>query len=521
MHLSDGSIIHRTISATALTALVLAACSTDVVAPLKTPSTPKLAVDVNTTSGNYVVLMRGNAISKGFAESVANLGGAVTWSHAGAGFATVAGLDAAGAVKLAAISGVADVESDIEVGLGVPAGVAETDASDLADPSIMAEADASDLADPSISSVKNPAAAARYVWQWNMRSIGAQTAWAAGKLGSAAVTVAILDTGIDYDAPDLNGLVDLTRSTSFMSTYVRAPGQTKSDSSDNYISTRFFPTRNAISDYNGHGTNVATQVSSKAVALAGVTSKTKLIGVKVLGSNGYGSFGGILNGILWAADHGANVANMSLGGGFSKTAAGRYVAIINRVFNYAKQRGMLIVVAAGNDAADLDHNGNEFVTYCDAPHVICVASVGLPTATGDADAPAFYSNFGRSAISVAAPGGNASPTPSGYTISTWPWGNDIASWVWSYCSKTRIARFTAPPATYAPILTVCVAGNRLSGFIGTSQASPHVAGLAALLMAEYGTGQPQTIKKLIQESAVPIDPLYGRGRISVSNALGL
>ena len=47
------------------------------------------------------------------------------------------------------------------------------------------------------------------------------------------------------------------------------------------------------------------------------------------------------------------------------------------------------------------------------------------------------------------------------------------------------------------------------------------AGLAALLMAEYGTGQPQTIKELIQESAVPIDPLYGRGRISVSNALGL
>ena len=366
MHPSDGSILHRTISAAALTALVLAACSTDVVAPLKTPSTPKLAVDVNTTSGNYVVLMRGNAMPKGFAESVANLGGAVTWSHAGAGFATVAGLDAAGAVKLAAISGVGDVESDIEVGLAVPAGVAE--------------ADASDLADPSISSVTNPAAAVRYVWQWNMRSIGAQTAWAAGKLGSAAVTVAILDTGIDYDAPDLNGLVDLTRSTSFMSTYVRAPGQTKSDSSDNYISTRFFPTRNAISDYNGHGTNVATQVSSKAVALAGVTSKTKLIGVKVLGSNGYGSFGGILNGILWAADHGANVANMSLGGGFRKTAAGRYVAIINRVFNYAKQRGMLIVVAAGNDAADLDHNGNEFVTYCDAPHVICVASVGLPTA---------------------------------------------------------------------------------------------------------------------------------------------
>ncbi len=59
-----------------------------------------------------------------------------------------------------------------------------------------------------------------------------------------------------------------------------------------------------ISDYNGHGTNVGATVSSKAFAFAGVSSMTTLIGVKVLGANGVGSFGGILNGVLWAADHG-------------------------------------------------------------------------------------------------------------------------------------------------------------------------------------------------------------------------
>jgi hypothetical protein len=107
-------------------------------------------------------------------------------------------------------------------------------------------------------------------------------------------------------------------------------------------------------------------------------------------------------------------------------------------------------------------------------------------------------------------------------LSTWPWGVDRASWVWSYCSKTIIASLTTAGV---PVLTACVAGNRLIGYIGTSQASPHVAGLAASLMAELGTGQPQVIKHTIEKSSVPLDPIYdgayGRGRISVKNAFGL
>ncbi|HYH82665.1 MAG TPA: S8 family serine peptidase, partial [Longimicrobium sp.] len=185
--------------------------------------------------------------------------------------------------------------------------------------------------------------------------------------------------------------------------------------------------------------------------------------------------------------------------------------------NYAKQKGMLIVVSAGNSAADFDHDGNAFNTYCDAVHVICVSSVGPVVANGNGDIPSYYTNFGRSAITVAAPGGNA-----GTTLSAWPWGTDNVSWVWSYCPKYRVAGLTVAGV---PVLTACSAGNRLTGYIGTSQASPHVAGLAALIMAEYGSSAVQT-KHRITASAVDggaqgTDPYFGRGRMDVARALGL
>ena len=466
-------------------AAMLAACATDTTAPtLKTQTSA-----VTSVTGRYIATVNGDADA--FQANVAALGGTVMFMHAPTGIAVVEGLSDAAAASLAKASGVQSVKQDVEFNV-VPAATTKSDV----------------IVDDVIASQTNPATAARYSFQWNMRLINAPDAWAAGKLGSSSVTAAILDTGIDYDAPDLNGLVDLSRSASFVA-------------SDNAITSTYFPTRNAISDYNGHGTNVATQISSKAVALAGVTSRTTLIGVKVLNAAGNGSSSSILSGILWAADHGANVANMSLGGEFAKNVLPGFVSEMNRVFNYANQKGMLIVVAAGNETEDLDHNGNAFKTYCDAPQVICVSSVGPALATSSPDAPAYYTNFGRSAIAVAGPGGNADAAHN-FTASPWPWGLDIASWVWSYCSKTRIAGFTT---SGAPVLTVCTAGNRLTGYIGTSQATPHVAGLAALLAAN-GVTTPAAIKAAISNSADDLgqpgnDPYYGAGRINVAKALGL
>jgi subtilisin family serine protease len=473
-----------------LVAGTLAGCA-DVAGPAATAAPRSPVHSLAQGNGQHVVVFKGNGIPAGFAAQVAALGGTMTYAHGGVGFAVVSGLGDEAASQVGRLGGVSAVQAD--------------EVFQLETPQVAAEAGLDLVA----ASQADPTTAARYGFQWNMRLINADDAWAAGKLGSPGVTVAILDSGLDYDAPDLAGLVDLSRSASFVPT-------------DDAITAAYFPDRHPINDYNGHGTNVATQVSSKAVAIAGVTSRTTLIGVKVLGANNSGSLAGVLAGITYAADQGADIANMSLGGFFPK-GRGALVGLIHRTLSYANAQGMLIVTSAGNGAADLDHDGNNLVLYCSVPHVVCVSSVGPATEMLNQDAPAFYTNFGRSAISVAAPGGNADAA-NGFPVSARPWGPDFASRVWSLCAKYRIAGFTAAGA---PVLTPCTAGNRLYGLVGTSQAAPHVSGLAALLITEHGfSRQPSAVKHAIERSALDLgptgpDPYHGRGRIDVARALGL
>jgi hypothetical protein len=506
-------------------ALALAGCSTDVVAPIKAPRSPSFAVAAGASSGSYIVLTKGNGGEKEFTAQVARLGGTVTFYHAPTGFATVAGLTESAASQLGRNAGVSEVDADFLVGLDEPSAMLQADAT--------AQLTAGP---PPVPGTGVPEAAILGSWQWDMRLIRADSAWAHGKLGSSAVTVAIIDTGLDYDNRDLNTLVDLTRSRSFANAWVgdtttlNNPNPDTLTISDSLITVTRFPTRNPIQDYEGHGTNVGATVSSRAFAFAGVTSRTTLIGVKVLGRNGKGNFGQILSGVLFAADQHADVANMSLGGAFSKAGSGSLVGAINKVFNYAKQQGMLIVTSAGNDGMDIQHNGNLSASFCDAPHVICVSSVGPTTWTGNPDEPAFYTNFGRSAVTIAGPGGNGILSADGTHLlpsNGWPWGapplgTSTASAVWSFCTRTKM-NIVGKTGAFGNLVrdAQCATGGSLIGDIGTSQAAPHVTGLAALLIAENGKGQPQQIKHMIEASADPINPAYGKGRINVKNALGL
>jgi subtilisin family serine protease len=209
---------------------------------------------------------------------------------------------------------------------------------------------------------------------------------------------------------------------------------------------------------------------------------------------------------------------MSLGGTFNRRDASArggdgpsFLATINQTLNYAHAKGTTVVVSAGNSALDIDHDGNGYKTYCSAPNVICVSATGptgQTTATGpwqNVDALASYSNFGRSAISVAAPGGNAvsvSAACSGFTIVT----PILACRARTFVSPTVWTGFTV-------------------GLSGTSMASPHAAGVAALIAAE-GTATPAQIRAKLQQTADDlgqsgVDPAYGKGRVNAARAVGV
>jgi subtilisin family serine protease len=267
--------------------------------------------------------------------------------------------------------------------------------------------------------------------------------------------------------------VDLGRSVSFVPL-------------DDAYTAHYFPGRHPSTDLHFHGTNVATQVASNAWAFAGVTSKTTLMSVKVCSV--VGGCPGVVEGILDAIDQGADVINMSLGGYFKKADYPGAVAFFNQVMNYAKQRGVTVVVSAGNDASDLQRDTNIFKTYCDATQVICVAATGP---TGD---PASYTNYGRSAIDVAAPGGEGVP----------------GGWVYSLCPQTSLYFY-------------CEDGYYIIGVAGTSQAAPHVSGLAALALEDVGRS-PAKVSRYIRNSADAVGggntAYFGRGLINVARAVG-
>jgi len=426
-----------------------------------------LAVSVAASSAERHLVLFAGTVPAGFAQDVQAAGGRIEMSHS-AGVAIVSGLSDTMAAQLAKSKGVVDVQRDATFMLD----------------SVVGEAEA--VADDAPESPFDPTTASRYARQWNMRAIGANNAWAAGRFGSAGVTLAILDTGIDYLYPDLAGRVDLSRSISFVPT-------------DDALVAAYFPSRHPITDLYFHGTHVASTAVSNSNIIAGVTTQTTLIGVKVCGVNGSCSFGAVIAGVLYAADHGADVANMSLGGAFGKAGNGRYVGYINKVFNYAHSVGMTVVVSAGNESLDLDHDGNSYKTYCSTPNTICVSATGPTSSSGvngpwvNADAPASYSNYGRSAVNVAAPGGTG------------------AGFVWAACSTSSL------------VIPVCQTGIFIVGSTGTSMASPHVSGLASLVVEDVGKN-PGQVRARIQQTADDLgqrgtDPAYGKGRINVGKAV--
>lgn len=323
--------------------------------------------------------------------------------------------------------------------------------------------------------------------QWDMDAIDSPDAHATGQTG-AGVRVAILDSGIDSSHIDLAGNLNPLLSTSFVpgEDYDNPPGS--------------------------HGTHVAGTVAAglNGFGTVGVAPDAELVSVKVLSAvTGSGSFGGIIQGIVYAADIDADVINMSLGinGGIPRNTTGLagLAAATQRAINYAYQSGVTIVASAGNDARDMDHDGSTMSFPGELANVITVSATApigwaLNPAGTDLDNLASYSNFGQSSIDFAAPGGDF----------VYP-GNEICAFgipCWVFDMQLS----TSP-------------GNGYSWSAGTSMAAPHVAGVAALIIgANGGDMHPAQVKAALKSTSEDLgkpgrDDVFGHGRVNAKNAV--
>ena len=208
-----------------------------------------------------------------------------------------------------------------------------------------------------------------YAKQWNLHRMKVEDLWR--KADGSGVIVAVIDTGVSTKLADLDpkrlvkGFNFITRDESF-------------------------------EDDHGHGSHVAgtiAQDTNNGIGVAGIAPKARIMPLKVLSREGGGSTLDIAEAIVYAADNGAHIINMSLGGG-------AYTQVLEDACAYAQQKGAIVIAAAGNEGQPVSSFPARYQT------VISVA------ASGPRDELAPYSNHGQG-VDVIAPGGNSASAPSG------------------------------------------------------------------------------------------------------------
>jgi len=299
-----------------------------------------------------------------------------------------------------------------------------------------------------------------FALQWHMEQIRAPEAWARGN-GEGAI-VAVIDTGVAWkDARGAKQLPDLA-GTSFVEGESFIAGLPE-----------------GLDDH-AHGSHVAgtiAQTTNNGVGVTGVAFGSTIMPLKVLSKDGRGSVGGIANAIRYAADHGAQVINMSLGGPLPSK-------VLAKAIEYAHAKGVTTVCAAGNERRSK-------VGYPAAnKHAVAVAAVD------QARELTWYSNWGKD-IDVAAPGGDTRSDKNGDGHPDGVLQNTI--------------KIQDPSA------------NDYLWFQGTSMASPHAAGVAALIVGA-GVTNPDEVERIMKETAVhpakvKWDEKFGAGIVDAAAAI--
>jgi Subtilase family len=301
---------------------------------------------------------------------------------------------------------------------------------------------------------------------WGMNTIGAPAAWNT-TTGSTSVTVADIDTGVDWSHPDLSSQIWINPGENCSGCRTDGIDNDHDGYVDDWHGWDFANNDNNPTDDHGHGTHVAGTIGAtgnNGIGVAGVNWNVRIMPLKFLNAAGSGTTADAVSAVLYAAQNGADVMNNSWAGGDYSQALADAITV-------ADQHNSLFVAAAGNDGSDNDAEPTYPASY-ELPNVVAVA------ATDSGDNLAYFSNFGEQSVDLGAPGVNV--------YSTW-------------------------------------AGGGYQSISGTSMATPHVAGAAALAKAEFPSATAAGLKALLLDSVDPDPALDGvtttGGRLNVANAV--
>jgi subtilisin family serine protease len=285
--------------------------------------------------------------------------------------------------------------------------------------------------------------------------------------GSSNVAVAVIDTGVDWTHPDLSSQIWVNPGENCSGCRNDGIDNDHNGFVDDWHGWDFANHDNNPMDDHGHGTHVAGTIGAagnNGIGVAGVNWNVRIMPVKFLNAQGSGTDADAVSAVLYAAQNGADVMNNSW-------ADNVYSQALADSINVADQHNSLFVAAAGNNGTDNDSSPTYPASY-DMPNVVAVA------ATDNTDNRAFFSNVGRRSVDLGAPGVDI--------YSTWPGGG------YQYLS-------------------------------GTSMATPHVTGAAALAKAAFPSASAVGLKALLLGTVDPKPALAtttsSGGRLNIGNAV--